>query len=131
VSWDRPAVAAALAQVLTDAVAAADLAVTVFKAPPLTLNAPALVVGFPATVAYHVPAFSVDLATIVVTAMAGIDDPDTADQLTTLAREAIEADSSLGGVVPVAKPVEQRNWRGLNVGGSDFLAVDLAVEIHA
>jgi hypothetical protein len=127
VSWDRPAAAAALVDVLT---AATDEVVTVHDKPPSTLNAPALVVSYPTTVTKHVPTFAIDQATVAVLGVAGVEDGDGLDELLDDATTAIEADPTLGGAVQYAKPVEWRNWRIMTSAGASLLVAELALEIR-
>jgi hypothetical protein len=126
-AWNRPAAAAALASVMA---AGTDGTITVLAAPPATFNPPALLVGYPATVVKHTPAFGVDLASLAVLAAVGAPEADSLDSLLSSATAAIEANPSLGAVVQHAKPTEWRNWRILNVAGIDMLAADLALEIR-
>ena len=46
-----------------------------------------------------------------------------------LADQAILADPTLGGVCYAAMVTEYRNYRHLIVGGADFRAADLAIQI--
>lgn len=126
-SWDRPAAATALVDVLT--AATADL-VTVHDKPPATLNAPTLVVSYPTTVAKHNPAFSIDLASVAVLGAVGVEDGDGLDTLLGVATTAIEANPSLGGAVQYAKPVEWRNWRIMTSAGASLLVAEIALEIR-
>lgn len=126
-SWDRPAAAAALVEVLEAATAST---VTVFDTPPATFNPPALVVNYPATVTKHNPTFAIDLAALSVLAAVGVSEGDTLDGLLDTATTAIEADPTLVAAVQHAKPVEWRNWRVLTVSGIDVLTAELALEIR-
>jgi hypothetical protein len=127
VSWDRPAAAAALVDVLE--AATADL-VTVHDKPPSTLNAPTLVVSYPTTVVKHTPTFAIDQASVAVLGAVGVEDGDGLDDLLEAATVAIEADPSLGGAVQYAKPVEWRNWRIMTSAGASLLVAELALEIR-
>jgi len=127
VSWNRPIMAAALADLLEVATAST---VTVLETPPATFNPPALVVNYPATVTKHTPAFGVDLAALTVLAAVGVSEGDSLDGLLGTATAAIEADPTVGGAVQHAKPLEWRNWRILTVAGIDMLAAEVALEIR-
>ncbi len=126
-SWDRPAAAGALVEVLEAATAST---VSVFDKPPATFNPPALVINYPTTVAKHNPAFAIDLASFTVLAAVGVDQGDSLDELLGTVTAAVEADPSLTAVVQHAKPVEWRNWRILTVAGADMLAADVALEVR-
>ena len=124
-TWNRAAVAAALA----DAFAAADPLISAFERPPATLNPPALVCSDPATVTKRTAGMGVDRTEFVVIAVVGLEQADELDALLDTADRAIFADPTLGGVCQVAVVVENRNFRALNIGGADFRAADLAVQI--
>ena len=126
-SWARTPVAAALVDMLT---AATEGAVTVFDRPPATFNVPAMVVADPTRVEYRTPAFGVDLARISVICAAGADQVDMVDDLIAVAVAALQADPSLGGAVQVCQVIEQANWRVLTVGGAEFRAADVVLEIR-
>jgi len=121
VSWDRPSAASALADVLE--AGTGDL-VAVFESPPSSMNAPALVIMRP-TVMFHQPAFAVDEITWSVTAAVGVGADDTLDGLIGQARQAVEADPTLGGVVQICRPTEQRPRGIVNIAGADFLTEEL------
>jgi hypothetical protein len=127
VSWDRPAASAALAALLSSATA--DL-VTVHPKPPSTLNAPALVVGYPQTVTKHTPTFAVDLAALSVIGAYGIDNGDALDDLLNVADAAIGVDPTLGLAVQHCRVVEWRNWRTFTSAGANLLLAELALEIR-
>lgn len=124
-SYSRAPVAAALVA----AFRAADPAMNVFDKPPATINAPALVVVDPTTRQLHVAGMGVDQTEMVVTAVVGLEQADTLDDLMNTAIAAIAAEPTLGRVVMTATVTEARNWRRLVVGGADFRAADLAVRI--
>lgn len=119
--------AAALVEMLT---AATGGLVTVFDRPPATVNAPAVVVARVQSVSYGTPAFGTDLATLPIICVGGADQDDVVDGLKATVKAAIEADPSLGGAVQIARPTEERNWRNVNSGGVDLLAVDLMVDLQ-
>ena len=125
-SYDRAATAKALAAVLGDA----SPGVPAFDHPPRTINPPAYVLSYPSTVDYNIPAFSIDRVEQVVLCVAGMDSPEVVDGLVEAARDALAADSSLGGVVQVVRVAQLRNWRMVNVAGSDFLVAELALEVN-
>lgn len=118
----------ALAGLLVDATADLAPLPSVFDTPPTSVNPPALIVQFPTTITKHVPTFAIDQVDWTVSAVAGLGDPETLDELLAVATAAVEADPSLGQVVQICKPVEHRNWRLLTVAGADFLAADLILE---
>ena len=126
-TWNRAPVAAALVDVLAEAT---NDQVMVFDRPPATLNAPAVVVGRANTVTYGVGALGIDNAELPLIVIGGLDDMDGVEALKMACRLAVAADPALGGVVQLAYPGEERNWRGLNIGGADFLAVDLILQIR-
>lgn len=129
-SWDRPTAAAGLEEVLVGATAGMTPPASVFPEPPSTYNPPALVIQYPTTVTLHSPAFAVDTAAVSVLAVAGLEEPDTVDELLALAVAAVEGDSSLAGTVQYAHPVGHRLWRIVNVAGADYLTAELALEIR-
>jgi len=124
-SWDRAIAAAAMVDLLT---AAAGTAATVYYHPPATFNVPALIVAYPANLAFNTPSFCIDSAEWIVTAASGIDDPSTVDQLLAIARQAIDDDPTIGGTVQICRPSGYRNWRGWTVAGAEFLLADLALD---
>ena len=129
-TWSRATVAEALAGVLF---AAAEGAVSTFADPPATFNVPAMIVGWPQSVTYHRPAFGIDEVTIPVIVAAGLSEPGKVDDLLRLARTALEADPTLGGVLAFGGLTVDggRNWRALlDVGGGQYLAADLMLTVH-
>lgn len=124
-TWSRAPVAAALA----DAFAAADATVSCFERPPATLNPPALICTDPQTVFKRTAGMGVDRCEFLVTAVVGLEQADELDALMDMADKAVFADPTLGGVCQVAVVVEYRSFRSLNVGGADFRAADLAIQI--
>ena len=125
-SWDRSKAAPALAE----AIAAANPAVSVFDKPPLTLNPPAIVVGRQTEVAFATSAFGVDEATLPVFCVGPADGDDIVAGLITAARDAIDVDPTLGGIVQRCDPVAERNWRGINVAGTELLQAELSLLIR-
>lgn len=126
-SWSRTPVAAALGEVLT---AATEGAVTVFERPPATFNVPAFIVADPTRVEYRTPAFGIDLARISVICAAGADGVDLVDNLIATAVAALQADQGLGGAVQSCQVIEQSNWRMITVGGAEYRAADVVLEIR-
>lgn len=124
-TWDRAAAAKALAAKIGDAVTAAEDTATVFDRPPLTINPPAIVVGRPTEVRYAAFASGIDEATLPVACVGPLDGEDRVAQLVALVRGALAPSDQLGGVVQVAYVTGERNWRNLNVAGTDLLAVDV------
>lgn len=126
-TWQRAPVVTALVNTLT---AATLDAVSVFDHPPPTFNIPAFVVAYVDTVDYNSPAFGIDLVSLPLICAAGQDQPDVVDELLTIAAAALNADITLGGVVQALKVTQQRSWRQLVVGGAEYLAAELALEIR-
>jgi len=126
VTWQRAPVAAAVAAEL----AALDAAVSVFAVPPATFNPPAYLVGFVRRVDYDQPTFGVDLTELVVSAAAGVAEPDRLDQLLHDAKVALNADPTGGGSVQVLRVRNQDPWRIVTIGGADILLGDLILEIR-
>jgi hypothetical protein len=124
--WDRTAVAAALAETLS----AIDPTVSVYPTAPETFNPPVYVVGYPRLVLYANPTFNTDTATVPVMVGVGMAEADRADAMLGAARDAIEADITLGGVVVAVRVTEQSGWRRLSVAGSEILAADLVCDIR-
>jgi hypothetical protein len=130
VSFDRTAFAGALAKAIEVELDAAGVTATVFDKLPFTLNAPSIVIGRPSEVRYSEVAFSIDMATVPVTVVAGADQDETAAELIAVVRSAIAADESLGGVVPSCVPTSERNWAHVNVSGTDLLRADVVLDIR-
>lgn len=126
-TWARPPVAAALVDLLT---AATGGLVMIHERPPATVNAPAVVVARAETVSYATIAFSIDQVTLPIVIVGGSDQDEAVDSLKATVRAAIEADPTLEGTVQHASPSEERNWRNVNSGGADLLAVDLVLDIQ-
>jgi hypothetical protein len=119
-------VAAALGEVLSAATAGA---VTVFERPPATFNVPAIIVADPTRVAYGLPTFGMDQATLSVVCAAGGDEVDYLDGLIATVVTALKDAATLGGVVQACWVKEQSNWRMLTVGGAEYRAADVVLEI--
>jgi len=126
-TWQRAPVAAALVELL----APLDTLVSVFPAPPPTFNAPAAYVSYPQVVSYDGFAFGVDTVALPITVAAGLAESDRIDGLLEQYKKAINADATLGGVVPSVRVNLQQGWRVLTVAGADYLAADLILEIRA
>jgi hypothetical protein len=120
-------VAAALVDLLT--VATGGL-VTIHPKPPNTVNAPAIVISRPESVAYSTAAFGIDLVTLPIVIAGAADQDESVDQLRETVKDAIDANYNLGGVVQSCQATEERNWRLVNSAGIDLLAVDLMLTIQ-
>jgi hypothetical protein len=129
VTWNRAPAAAALADLLTTALAGAGIEASVFAAPPFTLNANAVVVSRPTEVRYAVSGFSIDEVTLPVLCVAGQDQDDTVSALIAVVRSALAGSLNLGGVVSQIHATGERNWRHVNVSGAELLAAELTVQI--
>jgi hypothetical protein len=127
VVWQRAPVATAIAATL----ATLDASVSVFAVPPTTLNPPAYLVGFARRVDYDAAAFGVDLTELVVSAAAGLSEPDRLDQLLHDAKVALNADPSCGGTVAALRVRNQDPVRLVDSGGATFLVGDLILEIRS
>lgn len=126
-TWARAPVAAALVNMLT---AATEGAVTVHRSPPELVNAPAIVVSRPITVAFSTMGFSVDEATLPLVLVQGIEQEQALDDLAGVVRSTILADPSLQATVARASPTELRNWRNLTgAGGVQLLLVELILQV--
>lgn len=124
-SWKRRPVAESLA----DMFALADPTVSAFAVQPATFNVPALICTDPATVTKRSAGMGVDQAEFIVVAAVGLEQADDLDDLLTLADTCVLADPTLGGVCLTSMVIECRNFRALNVGGSDYRAADMAIRI--
>jgi hypothetical protein len=133
-SFDRTAFAAALAKAIEVELDTSGVTATVFAKPPFTLNAPSIVIGRPSEVRYNEVAFSIDMATVPVTVVAGADQDETAAELIGVVRSAIAPDSAtgegLGAVVQTCQDRSERNWAHVNVSGTDLLRADVVLEIQ-
>jgi hypothetical protein len=125
-SWDRAAVAKALATQLEAAVPD----VTVYDRPRYNLNAPAIVVGHAAETRYSTHAMTIDDTQLPVTCVAGTEREDDVADLIADVRTAVLADVTLGGAVQSATPLLERNWRPLKVAGADLLAADVVLQVY-
>jgi hypothetical protein len=128
-TWDRSVAAPALAQALTDAATASGELATAFANPPTTLNPPALVVAYPISVRFAATAFSIDEVQLPVICFGQIDGPDVVSRLVTFCREAV-FDTQLGGAVQTCYATEERNWRPVNVAGTDLLTAEVVFTIQ-
>jgi hypothetical protein len=132
VAWARSPFAQATADALTAGLAAYPLtpAPSVFAAPPLTLNPPALVVGRPTEVIYSTAGFWIDIATVSIVCLGALQGEDTIDALITYARGVVAADPRLAGVVQSVTASREQSWREVSIGGADFLAADLVLTVQ-
>jgi hypothetical protein len=126
-SWVRQPVADALVAILADTLGGL---VSVFDRPPLSLNAPSIVVGRVVQVEYNRDTFGLDVATLPVICVGGMDSDGDIDDMKLAVRDAVMVDRTLGGVVADTVPTEERNWRNIAVSGAELLAVDLILEIR-
>jgi hypothetical protein len=130
-SFDRTAFAKALAAAIENQLDESGVTATVFAKPPFTLNAPSIVIGRPSEVRYNEVAFSIDLATVAVTVVAGADQDETAAELIGVVRSAIAPpDEGLGAVVQTCQDRSERNWAHVNVSGTDLLRADVVLDIQ-
>jgi len=125
-TWKRSDLVGALVPILEGL----DATVTVHPSPPSTISPPAYYVGYPVTVSYDAFAFGVDLVTIPLTAVRGLTESDEVDAMLRAAKDAVNADTTLGGAVPACRGMTQQAWRILGLGGSDYLAADLSLELR-
>jgi hypothetical protein len=126
-SWSRAPVATALAGMVRSATAGS---VYVHETPPEVLNPPAVVIMRPVTVAYSTAYLGIDDVQLPLAIVGGIEQDDAIDALKSTVRQAVEADSSLAGVVQKAWPIEERNWRNVTgAGGIQLLYVELVLQI--
>jgi hypothetical protein len=128
--WQRATVAQAIVDTLT---AASEGALAVFADPPPSFNVPAYIVAWPTQVLYNDPAFAVDTATLPVIAAVAVEQSAQLDNLLDVARAALDADPTLGGLLAHGVVVvgEQRNWRILtDVAGARFLAGELILTVR-
>jgi len=108
----------------------ADGSITIYDAPPSTLNAPAVVVGHVLDVTYATAGLGVDTVQLPVICIGPLwDGEDVLEELIGLVRSAIRADPQLGGAVGGVTPNGERNWRAVKIGGADFMAVDVVLDI--
>ena len=124
-TWQRKPVAAAIASILDEL----DQGVGVFATPPETLNPPAYVCGYPRTVDFDQAQFGVDVCQFQLMALVAPNDVDRLDELLALAKEALKAETTLGGTVIHARPTVQSNWHPLDIAGAKTLAGELTLEI--
>ena len=118
---------------VADALVAAFATVTdtkVHKSPPETLNPMCIVVGRPQPVTYSTPVFAIDEASLPVMIVGGVETEDQIEALKILCRQAVRADSTLGGTVLNATATEERNWRNVTgAGGNQLLLVELVLTV--
>jgi hypothetical protein len=125
-SWDGSVARPALAATLATAFEGTN--VSVFAAPPSTINPPALVVQYPQTVVKWAPTFITDTATWSVMGAVGLEQSDELDSMLNTVAEAVRADPTLAGAVQVSKVTEIHNWRIVAVGGIEVLAAEVVLE---
>ena len=126
-SWSRSLAAAALA----DAFKSADDGTTnIFASPPMTLNPPAVVVGRPLEVRYATGGLGVDEVELPIVCLGPMEGDDVVDGLITFVRGVVMADPSAGSVLRTTWPSLQRNWRAVRIGGADYLAADVVLNIE-
>lgn len=126
-SWSRALAAAGLA----DAFKAADDGTTnIFPSPPMTLNPPAIVVGRPLEVRYAEAGLGVDAVELPVICLGPMEGDDVVDALITFVRSVVMADPSVGRTLRSTSPSLQRNWRAVRIGGADYLAADVVLNIE-
>jgi hypothetical protein len=125
VTYDASTVCPAIAAKL----AAIDPTVSVFDTPPSTLNAPAYVVSYERRVDFDQAAFAVDRVEQLVLAVAGLGERYRVNTMLNQAKTALAADQTLGGIVGSLKVTTAEHYHQLGIGGADFLAADLILEI--
>jgi hypothetical protein len=104
--------------------------VSVFTHPPATFNVPALVVQLPTQVDFSKPTVATDTGQMTVLAAVGIDQADALDQLLQSATAALDPDPTLGGAVILCMATDWHGWRILNLGGSEYLVAEVALQIR-
>jgi hypothetical protein len=125
VKWNRATVAAAFAATLEPAVG-----VKVHQWMPEILNPYCLVVNRPVSVNYGAVAFGADEGEVPVVVVGGVETEPAIDALKMTARDAVEADPTLGGAVTKAWPILERNWLNrVGAGGLQLLTVDLVFTV--
>jgi hypothetical protein len=129
-TWKRQPLADTLAAQISAYASDAYSSPSVFGNPPQTFNVPAIVVYYPRLVRFSAVAFSIDEIELVVTCFGGMDGVIMVDTLADIVRQAVMTDPSIGGTAQSAHPLEQLNWRGMNVAGADFLATDVVLAIQ-
>jgi hypothetical protein len=127
-SWSRPPVAAALADMIDAATAGT---VYVHRRPPETLNPMAVVIGRTTREMYATASFGVDEVDLPVLVVGGIETEDLIDTTKDIVRQAVIGDPTLKGTVQTAWPAEARGWRNMTGGGGiQLLYVELVVTIQ-
>lgn len=129
-SWSRAKFAQALATTLEAAADTLELVPTVFAAPPLTLNPPALVVSRPQEVLYGTGGLGVDVATIPVVCVGSQEGEDMVDELIAFVRSVVAANVNVAGTVQVCFAPTERNWRAANIAGVPVLAADVVLTVQ-
>ena len=125
-SWDRDKVSTALGNLFSAALPN----VRIHTVPPLTLNAPCVVIS-DADVTYNTATFCADTATVPVIVVGGMEATATVEDMKNALRAALDGSPDLGGVVHYANATQERNWRYQSVGGVQLLTVELVVEVQA
>jgi hypothetical protein len=127
-TWNRATFANALAEAIRSADTTAT--VSVFAAPPTTVNPPAVIVAHPSEVRYGVAALGTDESDFPVICVGTIGGEDVIDGLIALVIGATMDDPTIGGAVQSVAPEAQRNWRAVKIGGADYLAADVALSVR-
>ena len=112
-TWDRAACAQAVAAVLGPVLPT----VTIHQRPPEIVNPFCLVISRPAPVSYATAGLGVDEATLPLIVVGGAETEDTVEQIKNTAKQAIDANFTLGGKVQAAWCTEERNWRNQTGAG--------------
>jgi hypothetical protein len=129
-SWQRTPVVKALVAAIEAQLAELAVDANVMEHPTFTVNPPAIVVGRPSEVRYSTAFFGVDDITLPVLCMAGAEQDDAVAELIGVVNAAVNADPTLGGVVPVADCTGERSWRVINISGAEYLGAEAIVEIQ-
>ena len=129
-TWMRQPMADTLALQIATYAGEMGLVTATFATPPQSFNVPAIVVSYPRQIRYSTVAFSVDDVELVVTCFGGMDSVLVVDTLADIVRQSVLSDPSIGSTVISAHPLEQLNWRAMNVAGADFLAADVVLAIQ-
>jgi hypothetical protein len=127
-TWTRSTAAPALAAALENQ---SDGTVAIYAAPPATLNVPAAVVGHVLDVTYATAGLGLDTVQLPVICVGQLfDGEEQLEELTALVRSAVVADPQLAGTVSSVTANGERNWRAVKIGGADFMAVDVVLDIR-
>lgn len=127
-SWDRAAAAKALAAELAAVLADVGDPATVYDRPPGTINPPAVVVGRPTEVRFSVIAPGIDEVLLPVLCVGPLDGDDRVADL--IAAVRLIDNTNLDGVVQIAYPTTERNWRQVNVAGADLLSAEVTFTVQ-